>query len=53
MTMNMRHWAIIGATAVTVAAMATETSLESLTGVYAIFMAVIIGDKANSMIKER
>ena len=48
----MRHWAIIGATAVTIAAMFTETPFESLTGVYAIFMAIIVGDKANSMRKE-
>ena len=45
----MRHWSIIGAIAVTIAAMAFDRPLESLTAVYALFMAVIVGDKANSM----
>ncbi len=45
----MRHWSIIGATAVTIAAMAFNQPLESLTAVYALFTLVIVGDKANSL----
>lgn len=49
MTMKLRHWAIIGASAVTIAAMFTETQLTDLTGVYAIFAAAIAGDKINAI----
>jgi len=47
--MKMRHWAIIGATAVTIAAMFTETTLIDLAGVYALFGTVITADKINSV----
>lgn len=46
MTMNMRHWAIIGITAVTIAAIVTKTNLLDLVGVYGILGSIIAIDKA-------
>ena len=49
MNLRMRHFAILAAAAVTIAAMAFDKPIESLTAVYGIFTTVILADKANSM----
>lgn len=46
MNMNMRHWAIIGITAITIAAITTKTNMLDLAGIYAIFGSIIAVDKA-------
>ena len=49
MEIKMRHWAIIGASVATVAAMFNDIPLDQLTAFYGFMVAIVIGDKAISL----